>query len=80
MPYGLSAPIQCVHFQEEAIVFGAPVILVMPISELHLDLNQLENEANNIFHAGGNIGVTFLFFLISRMVVVGCSDFDSSTS
>ena len=45
----LSAPVQGVHLQKEAVVFQGPLIFVV----LHIDLDQTH-------HAGGNIEVVFL--------------------
>lgn len=42
---GLSTIIQGVHPQKETTVFGGPLIIVIHISGLHVDSNQLENEA-----------------------------------
>ena len=44
MPAGLLTPVQGVDLQKEAIVFGDPLLLVMSVSGLHIDLDQLENE------------------------------------
>ena len=35
--------------QKEAIVFGGPLVLVMPVSGLYVNLDQLENEATPYF-------------------------------
>lgn len=37
----LSAPGEGAHLQKEAVVFRGPLILVVPISGLHIDLDQL---------------------------------------
>ena len=43
---GLSAPVQGVHLRKEAVILGALyVILVMPVSRLHMELDELEDEA-----------------------------------
>jgi hypothetical protein len=54
---GLSAPIQGAHFRNEAVPFGAPLILVMSLLGLHSDFDQLEGESTTIIHTGGNIRV-----------------------
>ena len=46
----LSAPVQGVHLWKEAVVFRGPLILVMPISGLHIDLDQLKGEASTPQH------------------------------
>ena len=63
MPAGLDMPVQGVHLQNEAVVFRAPLIFVIPILGLHLDLD------NTLIHTGGNIGIVFLsfFFLCANV-------------
>lgn len=42
----LSMSVEGVHLQgEEVVVFGGSLILIMHVSELHIDLDQLENDA-----------------------------------
>ena len=45
MSVGLFVPIQGVHFRKKAVVIKVSLILIMPVSRLHTDLDQLENEA-----------------------------------
>ena len=52
MEAGRCVSVQGVHLQTKAGVFGH-LVLVTPILGLHIDLDQLEEEA----YAGGNIGV-----------------------
>ena len=51
--------------REEAIVFGPPLILVMPTSGLHINLRPSWEWINTIIYASGNIGVIFLSFFLS---------------
>ena len=45
-------------FLKEVVIFGNPLILVMLVSKLQVDLDQVENEATPyIMHAVNNIGV-----------------------
>ena len=39
----LSAPVQGVHRQKKAVVFGGALILIMHVSELHIDSDHLEH-------------------------------------
>lgn len=41
-------PIQGVHFEKRQILFKVPLIFVTPILELHIKLDQLEDEATTI--------------------------------
>ena len=43
---GFSAPVQGAHLRKEAIFSGAPLILIIPRSGLHMDLDQLNDEAS----------------------------------
>jgi hypothetical protein len=45
----LSLPIQGAYLRNKEVVFRGPIILVMPILGLHMDLDQLENEAMPCF-------------------------------
>ena len=49
MPTGLFVLVQGVHLRKEAAVFRAPLILMMHVLGLHIDLDQLENEATPQF-------------------------------
>ena len=42
---GLSEPVRDVHLWKEAVVFGGPLILVMPVSGLCIALDPLEDDA-----------------------------------
>lgn len=42
---GLFAPIQGIHLSEEAVVFKIPLILVMSVSESHIELDSLQDDA-----------------------------------
>jgi hypothetical protein len=42
---GLSVPVQGVHLRKEVVVFGGLQTLVMSVSGLQIDLDQLINEA-----------------------------------
>ena len=42
---GLSEPVRDVHLWKEAVVFGGPLILVMPVSGLCIALNPFEDDA-----------------------------------
>lgn len=46
---GRSTPFEDVHLWKDAIVVAGPLILVMPISRLHVDLDQLNKWSNTIF-------------------------------
>ena len=41
--------VQGVHLSKEVVVFSCPLMLVMPVLGLHLDLDQLEDEATPQF-------------------------------
>ena len=41
---GLSTAVQVVHLSKEAIVFEGPLIILMAVVELHIELDQLEDE------------------------------------
>ena len=41
--------VQGVHLQMEAVVFGDPLIPTRPVLGLHIDFDQLENEATPEF-------------------------------
>ena len=41
---GLSVPVQGVHFRQETSSLRGPLIIVLPVSGLHTDSDQLENE------------------------------------
>jgi hypothetical protein len=49
MLVGLFTPIQGVHLQKEAVVVGGSLILIMFILRLHVDLDQLKNEATPLW-------------------------------
>jgi hypothetical protein len=48
-----------VHWKE-AVVFGIPLILVMPVSVLHIELNQLEDDATPYFTPVATLEPSFL--------------------
>lgn len=60
---GLSVAVQGVHLQNEVVVIRIPLILVMPVSWLHLDLPQLDNERDRNSH-WWYIILVFLFYLV----------------
>jgi hypothetical protein len=43
---GLFALVEGVHLSKETLVFKGPLILVMLVSGLHVDLDQLKDEAS----------------------------------
>jgi hypothetical protein len=43
---------------------SSPLIFVMPISRLHINIDQLKNEAIPRIHVNSNIGVVILSFYI----------------
>jgi hypothetical protein len=57
--------IQGVHLQKEAVVFGSPLILTMPVSGLHIDLDELKNEATSYLTSVATSGVVFLHHMES---------------
>jgi hypothetical protein len=60
---GLSVAVQGVHLQNEVVVIRIHLILVMPVSWLHLDLHQLDNEWDRNSH-WWYIILVFLFYLV----------------
>ena len=68
-PTGLSMPIQGVQgvqLRKEVVVIGAPLILTMPVLGLHIDSNELKNEATtSYFPLVATIGVVFLHHMES---------------
>jgi hypothetical protein len=66
-------PVQGVHLRKKATLFGVPLILIMPVSGLHIDLDQIQNEAIPIIHTSFNIGVDFTpAFLRKTRKYQGC--------
>ena len=61
-------PFQDVHLWKETIVLGSPSILVMPISRLHIVLDQLKG-SNTITHTCDNIWTPFLLSLLVLAIV-----------
>jgi hypothetical protein len=62
---GLSVPIHGVHLRKEAVVIKVPVILIMSVSRLHIDLDQVENETMPYFmHVTTSEPSFFLSFLL----------------
>ena len=55
--------VQGVHLSKEVVVFSCPLMLVMPVLGLHIDLDQLEDEAT-IIRVSGNTEVIFLSFFL----------------
>ena len=47
MSIGLATPIQDIHLQKEAAVSQGTLIMVMPMSKLHIDLDQLKIEGTS---------------------------------
>ena len=62
----MSLPVQGVHLRMEAVVFGGPLILEKPVSRLHIDLDQLENEATPYFTLVATTESSFFFFHLVR--------------
>ena len=57
---GLFAPVEGVHFREKAIlVFRGPLILVMHVTRLHIDLDQLINKATPKFTLIATLELSF---------------------
>ena len=57
----LSAPVQRVQLQKEALVIEGPLILVLPVSGLYIDLDKLKNEATPQFTSLATSESSFLF-------------------
>ena len=62
----MSVPVQGVHLRMEAVVFGGPLILENFVSRLHIDLDQLENEATPYFTPVATSESSFFFFRLLR--------------
>lgn len=45
----LSLPVQGVHSYKESVVFKDPLILTLPVSGLHIELDELDDEATPSF-------------------------------
>ena len=67
VPASLSALIQSVHLQMKARVYGGPPILIMSILWLHLDLDQLENEARWPWFTPVTTSELSFFFLLLQV-------------
>jgi hypothetical protein len=60
----LSAPIQGLQLRKDAVAIKDPLILIMPLSALHIDLDQLEKkQRHNSRFVAFNIGVVFVFLM-----------------
>ena len=66
MPTGLFAPVQGVHLREKAIVFRDPLILVMHVTRLNIDLDQLKNKETPKFMSMATSEFFLSFFLSSN--------------
>jgi hypothetical protein len=63
VPASLFAAVQGVHLRKKAIiVFKGPLVLIMSILSLHIDLDQLENEATPYFTAVATSESYFNYF------------------
>jgi hypothetical protein len=59
----LSAHVQGVHLQKEAMAFIVPLILVIPVSGLPIDMDKLKNKATPYIGPVATLESSFFLFL-----------------
>ena len=70
---GLFAPVEGVHLREKVVVvFRGPLILVMHVTRLHINLDQLINKATPKFTSMATLELSFFlsFFLLISSVAI----------
>lgn len=71
-PRGLPEPAcsRCSPLEKNNNFFRGPLILVLPVSRIRIDLDQLEDESYNIIHASGKIGFNLFLILLILLLLI----------